>query len=153
MSAPHQSERDEIPTTLDIEAPVPSRQTGSKTKSQCVAPKAKKAPKSAPADLQAPAIDKDASPSLTPSVSHKRGRPKGSKKGPSAQVLEPVEEQKETSQPTQGNVRTQTKKDIPHRSPLPQRTNRNTHPGKPVMPRPKRSSAEVIESKAKKAAL
>ena len=110
MSAPHQSDRDEILTTLDVEVPVPSRQTGNKTKGKGrrAAPKAKAAPKSAPADP--PATDKDAAPCLTPSVSHKRGRPRGSKKGPLAQVPEPVEKQKEDLQPTQENVRTQTKK-------------------------------------------
>jgi hypothetical protein len=150
MSAPHQSGCSEIAQsgnilpTLDVETPV------TKGKGRRATPKAKTAPTSATADLHnAPATDKDEPPTMP----RKRGRPKGSKKGPSTQAVETIKKQKVSSQPTQGNVRTQAKKEIPPRSLLPQCTNRNTHPAKPVMPRSKRTSAQVAEAKAKNAEL
>ncbi|KAH9019945.1 hypothetical protein EDB84DRAFT_1441955 [Lactarius hengduanensis] len=51
------------------------------------------------------------------------------------------------------NPRVKTKKPIAPRSPLPQRINRVVQPGKPVMPRPKRTSAEVAAALAEKAKL
>lgn len=96
----------------------------------------------------------DEPPNLPQNVPHKRGRPKGpgKRKGPSAQVVEPVKKKQPAPAP-ENNLCTQTKKKIPPRSPLPQRTHRNLHPGKVVMPRPKRTSAEVTEDKARKADL
>ena len=95
-------------------------------------------------------------PSSTQSAPRKQSHQKdqGSSKGPSAQVVEPVEmKQTVRYQPTLENPLTKTKKPIPPRSPLPQRINRVIHPGKPAMPRPKRTSAEVAEAEAKKAEL
>ncbi|KAH9021262.1 hypothetical protein EDB85DRAFT_2152545 [Lactarius pseudohatsudake] len=51
------------------------------------------------------------------------------------------------------NPRVKTKKPIAPRSPLPQRINRVVQPGKPAMPWPKRTSAEVAAALAEKARL
>lgn len=145
----------EMLTTPDIEAPVTSQNTGSKAKGkghQHAAPKAKAALKSAAAVLHAPEIDMDVElepPGYTQSTPNDQQ----SSKGPSAQVVEPVKKKgKLTLQPAPENLRTKKKKKIqvPPRSPLPQRINHVIHPGKPAMPRPKRTSAEVAEAKAKK---
>ena len=94
-------------------------------------------------------------PSSTQSAPSKQGRPndQGFSKGPSTQVVKPVQKKQNVKyQPTTPENRlTQMKKPIPPRSPLPQRINRVIHPGKPAMPRPKRTSAEVAEAEAKKA--
>ena len=151
-------------TTLDVEAPVPCQQTRSnaKGKGQRTAPKAKATTKattkSAAVDPHAQVVDRDEPLSVTQIVPKKRGRPKsrGTGNGPSAtsKAAEPVEKkQKTTPQPTAGNSSNQAKNTLPPRSLLPHRTNRNIHPGKSSMPRPKRTSAEVAEAKAKEAEL
>jgi hypothetical protein len=89
-------------------------------------------------------------PSSTQSAPRKQGR-QGTIKGPSAQPVK--KKPKENLQTTPEKRPTRTKKTVPPRSPLPQRINRVIHPGKPAMPRPKRTSAEVTEAKAKKAEL
>jgi hypothetical protein len=152
-----------IPPTLDVGRAVTakSQPTGSKAngKGQHAAPKAKAVPESTAASFHAPEIETEAEPeppSSTQSAPHKRGRPKGqgTSKDPLAQVVEPVEKkQKVDAQPAPENPPTKTKKPIPPRSPLPQRINRVIHPGRPAMPRPKHTSAEVAEAKAKKAEL
>lgn len=94
--------------------------------------------------------------SSTQSAPSKQGRlnDQGSSKGPSAQVVGPVEKKRKVIyQPTPENRLTKMKKTIPPRSPLPQRINRVIQPGKPAMPRPKRTSAEVAEAEAKKVEL
>ena len=71
---PNQKKKLKMPTSLDVEEPLPSQQTGSKAKGKRAAPKAKAASKS---NLQASVIDMDEPPGSTQNAPHKRGRPKG----------------------------------------------------------------------------
>ncbi|KAH8982122.1 hypothetical protein EDB86DRAFT_3051092 [Lactarius hatsudake] len=90
------------------------------------------------------------------SVPHKRGLPKGQDTGedPATQFVEPVGKKPKVGVHTAPESPcVKTKKPIPPRSPLPQRINRVVQPGKPVMPRPKRTSAEVAAARAEKVKL
>ena len=61
--------------------------------------------------------------------------------------------QKVISQTAQDNSHPKAKKPIPPWSPLPQHINRVVQPAKPVMPRPKRTSAQIAAAEAEAAAL
>ncbi|KAH9028661.1 hypothetical protein EDB85DRAFT_1892403 [Lactarius pseudohatsudake] len=73
---------------------------------------------------------------------------------PATRIVKPVEKKSKVGVHTAlENPRVKTKKPIAPRSPLPQRINRVVQPGKPAMPRPKRTSAEVAAALAEKARL
>jgi hypothetical protein len=171
MSAPRRSARiktgqleiePETPSVPDLDetpATAKHQQIGGKPKgnTQRAAPKAKLVARSIdPADVLAAGSDVGAESepvSSSQSTPRKRGHPKGQSTGedPAAQIVEPVNKKpKVVIQTVPERPRVKTRKRIPQRSPLPQRINRVVQPAKPVMPRPKRTSAAVAAAEAEK---
>ncbi|KAH9011665.1 hypothetical protein EDB84DRAFT_1647130 [Lactarius hengduanensis] len=127
-----------------------------KGKTQRAAPKAKSVAKSTNLTAGSNVGTESESDNPVQSVPHKRGLPKGQDTGEDSatQIVEPVGKKPKVGVHTAPeSPRVKTKKPIPPRSPLPQRINRVVQPGKPVMPRPKRTSAEVAAAQAEKVKL
>ncbi|KAH9163592.1 hypothetical protein EDB89DRAFT_1859870 [Lactarius sanguifluus] len=90
------------------------------------------------------------------SVPQKRGLPKGrdTDEDPATRIVKPVEKKSKVGvHTTLENPRVKMKKPIAPQSPLPHHINQVVQPGKPVMPWPKRTSAEVAAALAEKARL